>query len=274
MENIIADRDVLRHALSKRVKAGVRGIIDSRYTAKLVETEREFEAVLGLRSDVFRKELRSSAPAGDEFSEDLDEYDLLCDHIIVSDNETGRAVGTYRLNTIESALVPSGFYAHGEFAIEDIPDKVLSNSVELGRACIAADQRNSRVLFLLWKVLANFMTARNKRYAFGCCSIFTTEAEAAAAALTRFHEDGLMHDSIVVHPREEKAVLSGKLSHEIDGSKALPALVEIYMRIGARVCGEPAIDREMGTTDFFVIFDVETIAPKYHKMFFGGPAKG
>lgn len=269
MENITADREILRRALSNRITKGVRGVTDSRYTAKLVETEREFEAVLGLRSDVFRKELRRAAASEDSVFGDLDEFDLLCDHIIVSENSTGRAVGTYRLNTIESALAPSGFYAHGEFAIEDLPNEVLSDAVELGRACIAADQRNSRVLFLLWKVLANFMTARSKRYAFGCCSIFSTDPASAASVFARFREDGLMHDSIIVRPREGKALLSGPQAPAHGERKALPALVEIYMRIGARVCGEPAIDREMGTTDFFVIFDVEAIAPKYRKMFFG-----
>jgi putative hemolysin len=48
----------------------------------------------------------------------------------------------------------------------------------------------------------------------------------------------------------------------------LPRLFSTYLRIGARVCGEPVIDRQFKTIDFFVIFDVKTIEERYYKMFF------
>ena len=41
----------------------------------------------------------------------------------------------------------------------------------------------------------------------------------------------------------------------------------MYLRIGARVCGPPMIDREFGTIDFFVVFDVADLSSKYRRMF-------
>jgi putative hemolysin len=39
------------------------------------------------------------------------------------------------------------------------------------------------------------------------------------------------------------------------------------LRIGAKVCGPPMIDREFGTIDFFVVFDSERLNEKYRRMF-------
>ena len=49
----------------------------------------------------------------------------------------------------------------------------------------------------------------------------------------------------------------------------LPPLVRIYLRVGCKVCGEPAVDREMRTVDYFVVFDLENLGRKYFKLFFG-----
>lgn len=251
-------------ALGKEIKE----VSDGRYVARMARTPADLEAVLRLRYEVFYTELgRGDAPAG---GLDLDEYDLRCDHILVTERATGRVVGTYRLNTIEGAGDASGFYAHGEFSIEDLPPRVIKRAVELGRACIARDHRNTRVLFLLWRVLARFLEKNRKRYLFGCCSIFTQDGVTAARILRRLERDGRVHETISVSPRPEKACLpADPVPADETEEIELPALVNIYLRIGAKICGEPAIDREFGTIDYFVLFDLAGISRKYKRMFFG-----
>jgi putative hemolysin len=248
----------------------VNGVAEGRYVAKMVDNSEEFSAVLGLRSNVFKRELLSRSDS-DGFSADLDldGYDLHCEHLIVTDIESGDAVGTYRLNTLERAGAPEGLYASEEFSIEDLPGRVLERSVELGRACISREHRNSRVLFLLWKMLANYLVVRKKQYLFGCCSIFTQDGEKAAKVLEQLRRDGHMHPELTVRPRVEKRIVPVGFDPSGLDLVQLPMLVNIYLRIGAMVCGEPAIDREMKTVDFFVVFDLDRINPKYRKMFFG-----
>lgn len=242
----------------------VPGIADGRYVAKLVETTEEFEAVLRLRSEVFRREI-----AGADDGTDFDEFDLRCEHLIVTDRSTGLAVGTYRLNSYDSASGTAGFYASGEFRLGGLSPEVLENAVELGRACIAKEHRNSRVLFLLWKVLANYLVARGKRYLFGCCSVFTQDGRMASKILQQLELTGCMHDSFRVTPLDENRVIPGGFDPSAMAPVDLPPLLKIYLRIGCRVCGEPALDREMGTVDYFVVFDLESIEPRYRKLFFG-----
>ena len=239
-------------------------ISDGRFTAKMVENFAELESVLSLRSEVFKKEL-----SNDKNGSDFDEYDLVCSHIIITDIPSGKAVGTYRLNTIETAKNIENFYSYGEFSLETLPCEIIENSVELGRACIAKDFRNSRVLFLLWKFLANFLKAENKRYFFGCCSVFTQDGKTAAKILAHLRSNNFVNEEIKILPRIDKKILPENYKPKNFEEIELPALVNIYLRVGARICGEPAIDREFGTVDYFIIFDKERINAKYLKMFFG-----
>ncbi|HEX6124146.1 MAG TPA: GNAT family N-acyltransferase [Pyrinomonadaceae bacterium] len=240
-------------------------IVDGRYRVKLATTLLEVESALRLRYEVFRMEL-SEAPADDDPSRlEFDEHDFKCRHLIVIDRTTAKTVGTYRLNSIESSGGLAGFYSYGEFQIEELPADVLRGGVEIGRACITPEHRNTKVLFLLWKGLATYLRFEGKRFFFGCCSIFTRDESVGARAWRYLATSGCLHESFRVVPRKNCVDLSVAHSSE---SVELPNLFNMYLRIGARVCGPPVIDHEFGTIDFFVVCDTETINHKYRRMFF------
>ena len=241
------------------------GVSDERYTVRLAEDRLEVESALRLRYDVFNVELGGREAVAGEAGLEFDAYDLKCRHLIVVSNATGETVGTYRLNSIETAHSTYGFYAANEFTIEDLPPEVLRDGIEIGRACIARDHRNTKVLFLLWKALLAYLEQSGKRYFFGCCSIFTQDADIGCKAFRQLIRDGHVHESFSVMPCRNGLSL---LDEDGDDSKVeLPALFNMYLRIGARVCGPPMIDREFGTIDFFVVFDVAEMTEKYRRIF-------
>ncbi len=41
-----------------------------------------------------------------------------------------------------------------------------------------------------------------------------------------------------------------------------PKLLRAYLAIGARICGEPAIDHEFRTIDFLTLLDLQTLHPR------------
>jgi putative hemolysin len=43
----------------------------------------------------------------------------------------------------------------------------------------------------------------------------------------------------------------------------LPSLIKGYLRIGSLVCGPPALDREFGTADFFLLLDFGALKEEY-----------
>ena len=242
------------------------GIFDSRYTVRLAENRREVESALRLRYEVFNMELGNREIVPGQAQLEFDAYDFKSRHLIVIANESGATVGTYRLNSIEAAGSARGFYSFNEFTIEDLPSDVLQNGIEIGRACIATEHRNTKVLFLLWKGLLQYLKHADKRYFFGCCSIFTQDVMVGERAFRELNLGGHFHDRFFVEPR--KNGLAFAESFLPDGKAiALPSLFNMYLRIGAKACSMPMIDREFGTIDFFVVFDVTRMNEKYRRMF-------
>lgn len=242
------------------------GISDGRYTVRLAENQREVESALRLRYKVFNIELGNRETAPDQAQLEFDVYDFKSRHLIVIANETGETVGTYRLNSIESAGSARGFYSFNEFTIENLPSDVLQNGIEIGRACIAAEHRNTKVLFLLWKGLLQYLKHADKRYFFGCCSIFTQDVMVGERAFRELTLGGHFHDRFFVEPRKNGLAFAESFLPEGDNVE-LPSLFNMYLRIGARACSMPMIDREFGTIDFFVVFDVTRMNEKYRRMF-------
>ena len=51
---------------------------------------------------------------------------------------------------------------------------------------------------------------------------------------------------------------------------ALPKLFSLYLRYGAKVCGEPALDRFFKTIDYLVLLDLADLDAQSRRIFFGG----
>jgi putative hemolysin len=238
----------------------------ARYKVRLAETQEEIESALRLRFEVFNVEIAHQETENGTNNLEFDEFDKHCRHLLVIDIKTGLTVGTYRLNTIETAKTLQGFYSFSEFRIENLPFEILSQSIEIGRACISREHRNTKVLFMLWKGLADFLIQRNKRYLFGCTSIFSINPKIGAEAYNLLKTQGFLHNKFFIEPRNNNPVANAEFC---DSEKLeIPNLFNMYLKIGANICGNPTIDPIFGTTDFFVIFDVETLDEKYRKMFF------
>jgi putative hemolysin len=65
------------------------------------------------------------------------------------------------------ACGPDGLYTATEYDLAAMPDEILRQSVEVGRACIAREHRGRQVLYLLWRGLALYMAHHRLRYLFG-----------------------------------------------------------------------------------------------------------
>ena len=239
-------------------------ITDRRYEVRLAQNAQEVASALRLRHRVFNVEFGGRNDIAHESNLEFDAYDFKCRHLIVVSRESGETVGTYRLNTIETALTTNGFYSANEFTIGGLPSDVLKNGVEIGRACIAKEHRNTKVLFLLWKGLLRYLESTGKRYFFGCCSIFTQDEQTGSSAYKQLVRDGRYHDQFWVTPLKNGIELINVID---EFSTELPSLFNMYLRIGAKVCGPPMIDREFGTIDFFVVLDVTKMNDKYRRMF-------
>ena len=243
-------------------------ISEGRYQLRLAQTADELDGVLRLRFEVFNLELGEGLASSLLTGRDEDEFDQTCDHLMVTERASGRVIGTYRLQTGEMAAAGTGFYSAGEFDLSHLPSQVLSDSIELGRACIAVEHRHTQVLLLLWRGIAAYLRRAGKRYLFGCCSLTGQDARAGQAVRQQLLAKGQMHRMFYAPPRP------GFECWSQDGEGALPEvkipkLFSTYLRVCAKVCGPPAIDRQFGTIDFLVLLDTAALDPFSRRLLFG-----
>lgn len=241
-------------------------ITAGRYLLRFASTAAELDRVLRLRFEVFNLELGEGLDEAYRTGRDEDDLDVHFHHLMILCRDTGEVVGTYRMQTAEMAARLGGFYSAGEFDLSRIAPEVMERSVEIGRACVAKDHRNGRVLHLLWRGLATYLAWNRKAYLFGCCSLTSQDAAVGEAAFRHLLAQDTLHPAIAVTP------LPG-LECEVAPDAALPpahipALFQSYLNLGAKICGPPAIDRLFKTIDFLVVLNADELAPRTFRSFF------
>jgi putative hemolysin len=241
---------------------------DARYEVRFVQNAEEFDAVLKLRFNVFNLELGEGLEESYVTQRDQDEFDASCHHLIVIDKKSGEVIGTYRMQAYEMAAAANGFYSAAEFDLTHLPEEVIKNSVEVGRACIAAPHRNGRVLFMLWRGLAVYMMLTKKRYLFGCCSLTSQNPEEGRQVMDYLQAHGHVHPDWQIRPQPDFVCYADDLIVREKPSAKIPRLFRIYLEYGAQVCGPPAIDRRFKTIDYLVVLDIATLDQKTFRMFF------
>jgi putative hemolysin len=228
----------------------------------MASSEADRLAAFRLRFLVFNLELNEGLETAYATGHDVDEFDSVCDHLIVEHAGTGKIVGTYRLQTGAMASANAGFYSEREFDFS--PYKQLGNSViELGRACVHRDHRSSEVLYLLWRGIAQYATHHGGRYLIGCSSLTSQDPAHGTAVYEAMREH-------LVDPQQrttaQPAFAMFLMSPE-NASDKIPKLLRAYLAVGAKICGPPAIDRDFKTIDFLTLMDLETLHPRVFARF-------
>lgn len=238
------------------------------YVLRFAQTPKELDAILELRFEVFNLELNEGLQESFETGKDEDELDARFHHLAISLGSTGQIVGTYRMQTAQMALAMGGFYSEGEFDLSRIPPDILQNSVEIGRACVAKEHRNGRVLQLLWRGLAQYLMWNEKRYLFGCCSLTSQDRDLGYRVHQFLLEEGHAHPACRVLPRDGLECPADPVREGPRPDVRIPALFQSYLNLGARVCGPPAIDRQFQTIDYLVLLDTHALDERIFRVFF------
>jgi putative hemolysin len=235
------------------------------YSVKLVTDAHEFREALRLRYRVFNVELKEGLAASHSTGHDFDEFDAVVDHIIVKCVVSDSVIGTYRLQTGLSAARNIGYYSEREFDFTPY-EAVRPEILELGRACIDQHHRNTPVLTLLWRAIAQYALLRGCRYLIGCSSLTSQDPVVGSrvhAQLTNF-----------MTPAEMQTVPQEPYAFELcDGATSeqakIPRLLRAYLAAGAQICGPPAMDREFRSIDFLTLLDLGRLPKGARARFLG-----
>ena len=234
------------------------------FRLKTADSVEELKKAFQLRYDIFHNELRGFA--NNKTGWDIDEYDFLCDHLIIIDEKSGVLAGAYRLN---SSAFSDLFYSAREFSI----DRLMFQpgiKTELGRACIRKEYRKGIVVSLLWKGIAEYMGKTNSQYLFGCASFQVRTARQAALLHRYFFEQKKYTPEYFCPPTlafkmpdfEAWAAHYKKGLNKEECAEAellIPGLCKTYLKMGAFLGGEPAWDEEFLCLDFLSILQKEDL---------------
>jgi putative hemolysin len=229
----------------------------------LAATPGEVRALQRLRYQVFVEEMGARLDT-DEPGIESDRFDEHCQHLIVRDAGTDRVVGGYRILTDLQAVRTGGFYSQTEFELGRIlalPGRIM----EVGRTCVHPDYRAGSVIALLWQGLARYMVLNRFDYLMGCASIplrrGTDEAFALYRELSRYH---LAPPEWRVYPKVPlpRMNLAGATPEP-----EVPPLIKAYLRMGAKICGDPAWDCHFNVADLFILLRADDVRGRYARHF-------
>lgn len=232
-----------------------------RYVAGFANSAKCVEAAQRLRFQVFNIELEEGLASSMETGLDADRYDKQMTHLVLMDQKTGHIVGTYRMQAAGEGMRDGGIYSGEEYDLGPMA-AYLDEAVEVGRACLAVDHRNFRAMIAMWLGIGAFMNAHGMRYVFGCCSLTTQDPDDGWRALKTLREGKCLHPDLWLRPWPARSCGSPERERDpkLGPALKLPKLFRTYLKLGALVVSEPAIDREFGTVDFLILMDGKEVA--------------
>jgi len=217
-----------------------------------------------LRYLVFNCELGEGLADSEHLGLDTDRFDLICDHLLVREVVSGKLVGTYRMQTGYRAKGNLGYYSEQLFDLSPF-EAIRGEVLELGRACVHADFRNTTALFLLWKGIAMYAALCNARYLIGCSSLSSQEENEGMALYHALRDKCLVEPELRTEPHSASRCTA---TRDDVAPPSLPRLFRAYLDISARLCGPPAIDREFKTIDFLTLLDLQSVPDRVRSRFF------
>jgi putative hemolysin len=227
----------------------------------LARNEDDIRAAQRLRYQVFAEEmhahLHSEAAGLDE-----DPFDVFCRHLIVRDRRNEQVVACMRILLDTDAKVAGSFYSQTEFDLGGLvsePGRVM----EIGRVCVHPEYRGGMAVSMLWNGVARFFQVTEFNRIIGCASIPLVNGGANAwSAYALLAERHLAPEPFRVKPRLPLPAFEGELP-----PAKIPSLLLAYMRLGAKICGEPCWDPDFNTADMVVLLDPADLRQRYARRF-------
>ena len=247
--------------------SGTASSTEPRYSLLVSTDPTLIESAQRLRYDVFSSEPGFNL-TGQGADLDVDRFDEHCDHLLVREDNSGELVGCYRMLSPTGAVAAGGLYTATEFDIRAL-DSLRPSLVEMGRAVVRKDHRNGAVVLLMWAGILAYLDRCGYDYVTGCVSVPVAGDGEPPGTQIRGVRDFVLRRHAAppeyrVHPHRP-VVIDGRRLDEIPAPArpVIPPLMRGYLRLGARICGEPAYDADFGVGDFPALLDKRHADTRY-----------
>src|SRR5260370_5588221 len=161
---------------------------------RLATSAAEIRRAQRLRYKIFYGEMSAAAGLISLITQrDLDEFDPICDHLLVFDKTSAGspanvAVATCRLLRQDVAERRGGFYTAGEYRLAELIDRHRAlRFLELGRSCVLRPYRGKRTVELLWHGIWSYAVRHGIDVLVGCASFEGTHPDNLPLPLSYLH---------------------------------------------------------------------------------------
>ena len=233
----------------------------TKYSVGIAQTPREIDELYKLRYDVFNTELGEGIKENEATGRDIDKFDANCEHLIVKDKTNDNIIATYRIHPSWN-IHKDGFYTSTEFDISSLKlDK--RQAIEVGRACIQPEHRGNIILAVLWIAIREYCKENNVDALFGLASIPKCSVEEISSLYKHLFDKGFLVNDGTVTPLKDQRVKLISNPPETFRKEILGSLIKGYLKLGAKLMGEPAFDPIFGCYDFFVLLEMDKVNWNY-----------
>ena len=232
-----------------------------RYRARYASSQIDVLAAQSLRYQCFNLSNK------DEL--DVDDFDTLCQHVLIENLETEKLICCYRILKFDSGKNISSSYSSQFYDLKVI-ESFTEPMIEVGRFCIDPEVNDPSVVLTAWAALAQIVDHNQTELLFGCSSFEGIEKE------KYFDSFALLRDRYMApdhwRPKIKAAQVfcySKDLIYKVDKKKALlnmPPLLKTYLSMGAWVSDHAVVDLNMKTLHLFTGMEISKI-PKSRKNF-------
>ena len=232
-----------------------------RYRARYASSQIDVLAAQSLRYQCFNLSNK------DEL--DVDDFDALCQHVLIENLETEKLICCYRILKFDSGKNISSSYSSQFYDLKVI-ENFTEPMIEVGRFCIDPEVNDPSVVLTAWAALAQIVDHNQTQFLFGCSSFEGIEKE------KYFDSFALLRDRYMApdhwRPKIKAAQVfcySKDLIYKVDKKKALlnmPPLLKTYLSMGAWVSDHAVVDLNMKTLHLFTGMEISKI-PKSRKKF-------
>ncbi|MES2964337.1 MAG: GNAT family N-acetyltransferase, partial [Bdellovibrionota bacterium] len=123
---------------------------------------------------------------------------------------------------------------------------------------------------LLWRGIAEYIQRTETKVLFGCGSIKTMDPLESGLITKYLTDEGVLSKEFGVTPTKKYKMrqLDRVLEYieanpfvydKSEVAKLIPALFNSYIRMGAKVAGEPALDRDFHCIDFLTVLPMDQL---------------
>ncbi len=236
---------------------------------RLARGRADVAAYQALRYRVFYEEMSAvPGPRAAATRRDFDDFDGVCDHLLVIDHDRADApvVGGYRLLRGAVARTRRGFYTAAEYDIGALSVRG-GEALELGRSCVHAAYRRGLVIQLLLRGIAAYVARHRIGLIFGCASLPGTDPEALALPLSYLAHNHLapchLRPVALAHRYVEMKRMAAGAVDARAALGALPPLIKGYLRAGGSVGDGAVIDHQFGTVDVCMVLDINCVTDRF-----------